>query len=62
VFENSVLWRIFGTKREEAIDLWRKLPNEESYYIFPSAVYDMFNSRNVRWVEHVTHMPHIKNP
>jgi hypothetical protein len=29
VFENRVLWRIFGPKREEVKEEWRKLHNEE---------------------------------
>jgi len=34
-----VLRRIFGPKREEAIHLWRKLRNEESYNVFFSTVF-----------------------
>jgi hypothetical protein len=29
VFENKVLTRIFGPKRDEVMGEWRKLPNEE---------------------------------
>jgi hypothetical protein len=29
VFVNSVLWRIFGPKRDEVTGEWRKLHNEE---------------------------------
>jgi len=29
VFENRVLRRIFGPKREEVVETWRKLHNEE---------------------------------
>ena len=29
VFENRVLWRIFGPKRDEVTGEWRKLHNEE---------------------------------
>jgi hypothetical protein len=29
VFENTVLRRIFGLKRDEVMGDWRKLPNEE---------------------------------
>jgi hypothetical protein len=29
VFENRVLRRIFGHKREEAVEGWRRLHNEE---------------------------------
>ena len=29
VFENRVLWRVFGPKRDELTGEWRKLRNEE---------------------------------
>jgi len=29
VFENRVLWRVFGPKRDEVTREWRKLHNEE---------------------------------
>jgi hypothetical protein len=29
VFENRVLWRVFGPKRDEVTGEWRKLHNEE---------------------------------
>jgi hypothetical protein len=29
VFENRVLWRVFGSKRYEVTMEWRKLHNEE---------------------------------
>jgi hypothetical protein len=31
VFENRMLWRIFGPKRDEIIGGWSKLHNEELY-------------------------------
>jgi hypothetical protein len=34
VFENRVLRRIFGLKRDEIIDGWRKLHNEEFYNLY----------------------------
>jgi hypothetical protein len=61
VIEISLI-RIFGPRSEKAMHLWRTLPNEESYNVFPSAMYGVFNSRNIRWVEHVAKMPEIKNP
>jgi hypothetical protein len=33
VFENRVLRRIFGAKREAATGGWRKLHNEELHYL-----------------------------
>jgi hypothetical protein len=29
VFENRMLWGIFGAKRDEVTGVWRKLHNEE---------------------------------
>jgi hypothetical protein len=34
LFENRVLWRIFGTKREEVAGGWRRLHNEELHNIY----------------------------
>jgi hypothetical protein len=31
VFENRVLWRIFGPKRDEVTEEWRRLHNEKLY-------------------------------
>jgi hypothetical protein len=35
-FENWVLRRIFGPKREEVAGGWRRLHNEELHYLYPS--------------------------
>jgi hypothetical protein len=42
VFENWVLRRIFGPKREEVTGEWRKLHNEE--------LNDLYSSPNIVWV------------
>jgi hypothetical protein len=36
VFENSVLRRIFGPKRDEITGKWRRLHNEELYVLYSS--------------------------
>jgi hypothetical protein len=36
VFENRVLRRIFGPKRDEVTGYWRKLHNEELHYLYSS--------------------------
>jgi hypothetical protein len=36
VFENRVLRRIFGPKRDEVIGAWRKLHNEELHKLYSS--------------------------
>jgi hypothetical protein len=40
VFENRVLRRIFGPKRDEVTGDWRKLPNEElhNFYSSPNTI------------------------
>jgi hypothetical protein len=54
VFENRVLRRIFGLKRDEVTGGWRKLHNEElrNFYCLPSII-RMIGSRKVRWAEYV---------
>jgi hypothetical protein len=57
VFENRVLRRIFGRKRDEVTGGWRKLHNEELHnlYSFPSII-RMIKSRRIRYAGHVTRM------
>ena len=38
MFKNSVLRRIFGPKRDEATEEWRKLHNEELKDLFSSLI------------------------
>jgi hypothetical protein len=54
VFENRVLRRIFGTKRDGVTGGWRKLHNEElnNLYFSPSIIRVM-KSRRMRWAGHV---------
>src|SRR5215469_12349292 len=57
VFENRVLRRVFGPKRDEVTGEWRKLHNEElkDLYFSPSIV-QVVKSRRMRWAEHVVRM------
>jgi hypothetical protein len=49
VFENRVLRRIFGTKREEVMRDWRKLCNEELHNLYFSPnIIRMIESRRMR--------------
>jgi hypothetical protein len=50
VFENRVLRRIFGPKRDEVTGRWRKLHNEEfrDLYSLPSII-RIIKSRRMRW-------------
>jgi hypothetical protein len=57
VFENMVLRRIFGPKRDKARRDWRKLHNEglDDLYSSPNIV-RVIKSRKVRWAGHVARM------
>jgi hypothetical protein len=57
VFENRVLRRIFGPKRDEVTGGWRKLHNEELHNLHSSpSVIRMIKSRRMRWAGHVARM------
>jgi len=50
VFENRVLKRIFGPKRDEVTGEWRKLHNEELNDLYSSlSIVWMIKSRRMRW-------------
>jgi hypothetical protein len=56
VFENRVLRKIFGPKRDEETG-WRKLHNEELHNLYSSpSVIRMIKSRMMRWAGHVARM------
>src|SRR5215469_13420277 len=57
VFENRVLRRVFGPKRDEVTGKWKKLHNEElkDLYFSPSIV-QVVKSRRMRWAGHVARM------
>ena len=57
VFENRVLRRVFGPKRDEVTGEWRKLHNEElsDLYSLPNTV-RVVKSRRMRWAGHVARM------
>jgi hypothetical protein len=57
VFENRVLRRIFGPKRDEVTGGWRKLHNEELHNLYSSpSIIRMIKSRRMRWAGHVVRM------
>ena len=56
VFENRVLRRIFGPKRDEVTGEWRKLHYEELHGLYSPNTVRVIKSIKVRWAEHVAHM------
>jgi hypothetical protein len=57
VFDNRVVRRIFGSKRDEVTLKWKKLHNEElsDLYCSPNIV-QVIKSRKMRWAENVLRM------
>jgi len=57
VFENRVLRRVFGPKRDEVTGDWRNLHNEElsNLYSLPNIV-QVIKLRRMIWAGHVAHM------
>ena len=57
VFENTVLRKIFGIRRDEVTGEWRRLHNEElnDMYSSPNIV-RVIKSRRMRWAGHVARM------
>jgi hypothetical protein len=62
VFENRVLRRIFGPKRDRVTGGWRKLHNEELHnlYSLPSII-RIIKSRRMRWAGHAARMGEKRN-
>jgi hypothetical protein len=62
VFENRVLRRIFGPKRDEMTGDWRKLHNKELHdlYSLPSII-RIIKSRRMRWAGHVAQKGEKRN-
>ena len=57
VFENMVLRRMFGPRRDEVTEEWRRLHNEElnDLYSSPNIVW-VIESRRMKWAGHVARM------
>jgi hypothetical protein len=61
VFENRVLRRIFGPKRNEVTGGWRKLHNEELHGLYSSpSIIRVIKARRMRWAGHVACMGEVK--
>jgi hypothetical protein len=56
-FENKVLRRIFGPRRDEVTGDWRRLHNEEINVLYSSPnIVRVIKSRRMRWGGHVARM------
>jgi hypothetical protein len=57
MFENRVLRRIFGPKRDEVTGEWRKLHNAELNNLYSSPnIARVIKSRRIRWAGHIARM------
>jgi hypothetical protein len=56
VFENGLLRRIFGPKRDEASGEWRRLLNEVNDLYSSPNIIRVMKSRRMRWAGHVARM------
>jgi hypothetical protein len=57
VFENRVLRRIFGPRRDEVTGEWRKLHDEGLNDLHSSSnTFRVIKSRRMRWAGHVARM------
>jgi hypothetical protein len=62
VFENRVLRRIFGPKRDEVTGGWRKLHNKELHNLYSSpSIIRVIKSRRMRWVWHAARLGERRN-
>jgi len=57
VFDNKVLRRIFGPRRDEVTGDWRRLHNEELNDLYSSPnIVQVIKSRRMRWAGNVAHI------
>jgi hypothetical protein len=61
VFENRVLRRVFGPKRDEVTGGWRKLHNEELHGLYSSSsIIRVIKTRRMRWAGNVARMGEVR--
>jgi hypothetical protein len=62
MFENRMLRRIFGPKRDEITGEWRKMHSGELHNLYSSPdIIRQIKSRRMRWAGHVAHMGEGRN-
>jgi hypothetical protein len=62
VFENRVLMRIFGPKKDEVTGDWRKLHNKELHELYTSpSITRIIKSRRMRWAGNVARIGKKRN-
>ncbi|KAJ4440963.1 hypothetical protein ANN_10812 [Periplaneta americana] len=62
VYENKVLRKTFGAKRDEVTGEWRKLHNTELHALYSSPdIIRNIKSRRLRWAGHVARMGESRN-
>jgi hypothetical protein len=62
VFENRVMRRIFGPKRDEAAGGWRRLKNEELHNLYASKnIITVIKPRKMRSAEYAARMRAMRN-
>ena len=62
VFENKVLRKIFGAKKDEITGEWKKLHNAEVHALYYSPnIIRSLNSRRLRWAGQVARMEQSRN-
>jgi hypothetical protein len=62
VFENKLLRRIFGPKRDGVTGGWRKLYNEELHNLYSSSsIIRIIKSKRMRWAGNIARMGEKKN-
>jgi hypothetical protein len=61
VFENRVLRRIFGPKRDKVTGGWRNLHNEELHGLYSSpSIVRVIKARMMLWAGHVARMGEVR--